>query len=88
MMRPEHEALIQGAIDGTLTEAERDAYRRLMAESAEAQNRAAELERLSDEIESLGQADAPPSLARNVAAQISPMAWAHSSRRTVFLNPK
>jgi hypothetical protein len=89
MLRPEHEALIQGAIDGTLSEQERDAYRRLMAESAEAQNRAAELEQLSDAIESLGLAEPPPGLARDVAAQISPRAWAEPSRHSVLRsNPK
>jgi hypothetical protein len=74
MMRPEHEALIQRAIDGTLTEDEREAYRRLMAESAEAQNRAAELEQLTELIESLGQAEAPERLAGDVIRQVSPTA--------------
>jgi hypothetical protein len=74
MMRPEHEALIHRAIDGTLTEDEREAYRRLMAESAEAQNRAAELEQLTELIESLGQADAPERLAGDVIRQVSPTA--------------
>lgn len=72
MLRPEHDALIQGAIDGTLTPDQREAYRLLMAESAEAQNRAAQLEKLAELIESIGQASAPPDLAASVLAEVSP----------------
>jgi hypothetical protein len=71
MLTHEHEALIQGAIDGTLTDQEREAYRRLMAESAEAQNRAAQLEQLTSLIESLDQAEAPSRLADEVIRQVS-----------------
>jgi hypothetical protein len=46
MMRPELEALLQGALDNTLTLEERDTLRRLMAESAEVRGRAAHLEQL------------------------------------------
>jgi hypothetical protein len=83
MLRPEHEALIQGAIDGTLTADEREAYRRLMAESAEAQNRAAELEQLTDLIESVGQAEAPARLAGDVIRQVSPSAQREPVRQFV-----
>ena len=70
MLHPEHEALIQGAIDGTLTDDEREAYRRLMASNAEAQNRAAHLEQLTELVESLGQAEAPSRLADAVIRQL------------------
>jgi hypothetical protein len=83
MLPPEHEALIQGAIDGTLTDDEREAYRRLMAESADAQNRAAELEQLTGLIESLGQAEAPARFAGDVIRQISPSAQREPVRQFV-----
>ena len=46
-LRPDVEALLQGAIDNTLTLEERDTLRQLMAESVEVRGRAAHLEQLS-----------------------------------------
>lgn len=83
MLRPEHEALIQGAIDGTLTDEEREAYRQLMASNAEAQNRAAHLEQLTELIESLGQAEAPSGLAAEVIRQLPPSAQREPVRQFV-----
>lgn len=71
MLRPDVEALLQGAIDDTLTAEERDTLRRLMAESLEVRGRAAHLEQLSALIDSLGAAEAPPRLVHDVLAQIS-----------------
>ena len=71
MLRPDVEALLQGAIDNTLTLEERDTLRRLMAESLEVRGRAAHLEQLTALLDSLGGADAPPRLVHDVLAQIS-----------------
>ncbi len=71
MLRPDVEALLQGAIDNTLTLEERDTLRRLMAESVEVRGRAAHLEQLIELLESLPPADAPPRLVHDVLAQIS-----------------
>lgn len=70
-LRPDVEALLQGAIDDTLTPEERDTLRRLMAESLEVRGRAAHLAQLTELLDSLGAADAPPRLVHDVLAQIS-----------------
>jgi hypothetical protein len=70
-LRPDVEALLQGAVDNTLTPEERDTLRMLMAESVEVRGRAAHLEQLSELLDSLGAADAPPRLVHDVLAQIS-----------------
>jgi hypothetical protein len=71
MVRPDLEALLQGALDDTLTPEERDTLRRLMAESVEVRGRAAHLEQLVEMLESLPPADAPPRLVQDVLSQIS-----------------
>jgi hypothetical protein len=71
MMRPDVEALLQGAIDDTLTPEERDTLRRLMAENLEVRGRADHLEQLRELLDSLGAAEAPPRLMHDVLAQIS-----------------
>ena len=71
MIRPELEALLQGAIDHSLTADERAELARILSESPEARARAAELDVLTGLIESLGPADAPAGLADHVRAQIS-----------------
>lgn len=71
MLRPDVEALLQGAIDDTLTPEERETLRRLMADSAEVRERAAHLERLTDLLDSLPSAEAPPRLVYDVLAQIA-----------------
>ena len=57
MIRPELEALLQGALDNTLTAEERAELARMLSESPEARERAAELSALAGLIESLGPAD-------------------------------
>ena len=71
MIRPELDALLQGALDNTLTPEERDRLNRLMTESPEARARAAQLGQLNSLLDSLGPADAPVGLVHDVLAQIS-----------------
>lgn len=71
MNRRDLEALLQGALDNSLTADERARLARLLSESPEARARAAELDALAGLIESLGPADAPADLVDNVLAQIS-----------------
>ena len=70
-LRPDVEALIQGALDDTLTPEERERLDRLMTESVEARGRAAHLKELTDLLDSLGPAEPPATLAQDVLAQIS-----------------
>jgi len=70
MIPPELEALLQGALDDTLTAEERAQLARLLSESPEARERAAELSALAGLIESLGPADAPAGLVDNVLAHV------------------
>jgi hypothetical protein len=72
MLRHDHEALLQGAVDGSLTPEERDALRRLLAHNADARTRAGELGQLNAFLASLGPAEAPPDLVDQVVARISP----------------
>lgn len=91
MIRPELEALLQGALDDTLTPEERDRLARIISESGDARSRAAELTQLATLIESLGQADAPPGLVANVLTQVSqrPQAIRPSTfQRGVIVNKK
>ena len=76
MLRPEHEALLQGAVDGTLTPEERDALRQLLARNADARERVGELGRLNALLASLGPAEAPPHLVADVLARVRPHAAA------------
>ena len=71
MIRPELEALLQGALDDTLTPEERDRLARTISENRAVRERGAELEQLTSLIDSLGPADAPPGLIDNVLAQVS-----------------
>ena len=71
MIRPELEALLQGALDHALTADERAQLARMLSESPEARERAAELGALAGLIESLGPADAPAGLVDNVLAHVS-----------------
>jgi len=89
MLRQDHEALLHGAIDNTLTLAERDALGELLATDADARQRFAELERLNALLASLGQAEAPSDLVANVLARISPHTAAPQPvRNIVRLVPK
>ena len=74
MIRPELEALLQGALDNTLTPDEQARLARMLSESREARERAAEFEQLAGLIESLGPADAPagPRRRRSRAGFASP----------------
>ena len=54
MLRHDHEALLHGAIDNTLTLEERDALRGLLANDAASRQRFGELERLNALLASLG----------------------------------
>jgi hypothetical protein len=76
MLRHEHEALLQGAVDGTLTPEERDALRQLLARNADARERVGELGRLNALLASLGTAEAPPTLVTDVLARVRPHAAA------------
>jgi hypothetical protein len=72
MLRPDQEALLQGAVDGTLTPEERDALRQLLAHDAAARERVGELGRLNALLASLGPAEAPAALVDDVVARIAP----------------
>jgi len=72
MLRHDHEALLQGAVDGSLTAEEREALRKLLADNADARTRAGELGQLNALLASLGPAEAPPDLVDQVVARISP----------------
>lgn len=83
MMRPDHEALLQGAIDGTLTPEEHNALQQLLARDAAARERAGELARLNALLASLGPVEAPPALVADVLARVSPSAAAPQPLRKV-----
>ena len=92
MIRPELDALLQGALDDTLTHDERAQLARELRDNPEARARAAELTELAALIDSLGPADAPPGLVGNVLAQVShrPQAVRQSStiQRGIAVNKK
>ena len=89
MLRHDHEALLHGAIDGTLTLEERDALQELLAHDANARQRFGELERLNALLASLGPAQAPSGLVADVLARISPHTAAPQPvRNVVRLVPK
>ena len=71
MIRPELEALIQGALDDALTPEEQARLARFISESPEARERVAQLEQLASLIESLDSARAPIGLVDNVLAEVS-----------------
>jgi len=72
MVRPEVDALLQGAIDDTLTPEERETLRQLMRDEVAVRDRAAELDQVNHLLSTLGPADAPPDLVDAVLARISP----------------
>ena len=89
MLRHDHEALLHGAIDDTLTLEERDTLRELLAHDADARHRYGELERLNALLASLGPAEAPSDLVADVLARISPHTAAPQPvRNIVRLVPK
>jgi hypothetical protein len=92
MIRPELDALLQGALDNTLTAEERAQLARELADNPDARARAARLTELSSLLDSLGPAEAPPGLVGNVLAQVShrPQALRPSStiQRGVAVNKK
>jgi hypothetical protein len=90
MIRPELEALLQGALDNTLTAEERAELARILSESPEARERAAELSALAGLIESLGPADAPSGLVDHVLSQVShhPQVRHVTFQRGVAVNKK
>ena len=91
MIRPELDALLQGALDNTLTPDERDRLGRLMTESPEARARAAQLGQLNGLLDSLGPADAPVGLVHDVLAQISTQPYSihvSAQRRGTPVNKK
>lgn len=81
-LRPDVEALVQGALDDSLSPDDRKALDRLLSTDADVRARAAELHQLSALIESIGQVDAPPTLAADVLAVINKSA--RSSRVVEF----
>lgn len=70
-LRPDFEALVQGALDGSLSPEDRGTLDRLLSTDPDVRARAAELRQLSALIESLGQVDAPPTFAADVLAAIN-----------------
>ena len=69
-LRPEIEALVQGAIDGSLSPDDHKTLDDLMASDHSVRARAAELEQLSALLQSVRQVDAPPTFAADVLARI------------------
>jgi hypothetical protein len=69
-LRPEIEALVQGALDGSLSPEDRQTLDRMLASDPSVRARAAELDRLAALLQSVGQVDAPPTFAADVLARI------------------
>ena len=90
MITPELEALLQGALDNTLTADERAQLARMLSENPEARGRAAELDALVGLLESHGLAGAPAGLVDNVLAQVShrPHVRHETFQRGVIVNKK
>jgi hypothetical protein len=65
------DALLQGALDKTLTPEEQARLARILSGSREARDRAAAFEQLAELIESLGPVTPPPGLVDHVLAQVS-----------------
>lgn len=72
MLRPEYEALLHGAIDGTLSAGERETLRLLIRNDSALRERAAELDQVNNLLASLGPAEAPPDLVEAVLARLTP----------------
>jgi hypothetical protein len=90
MIDPELEALLQGALDNTLTADQRARLARMLSDRPEARDRAAELTELAGLIESLGLADAPAGLVDNVLTQVThrPQVRHATFQRGVTVNKK
>jgi len=91
MIRPELEALIQGALDNALTAEEQARLARWISESPDARERTAQLAQLATLIQSLGPAEAPPGFVDDVLAEVShrPLAVHQSTfLRGVAVNKK
>jgi hypothetical protein len=71
MSKYDLDALLQGELDDTLTEDERAGLARMISESSQARDRAAEFKQLAGLIESLGPATPPPGLVEHVLAEVS-----------------
>ena len=71
MIHPDHEVLLQGRIDGTLTGDEREQLDRLLATDADVRARADELDRLADLVDSLGDVDPPSGLTQQILSAIA-----------------
>jgi anti-sigma factor RsiW len=68
---PDAEALLQGRIDGTLTDAQRTELDRLLATDRDVRVRATELDRLAEIIESVGDVDPPAELTQQILSAIA-----------------
>ena len=91
MIRPELEALLQGALDNALTADEAARLAQWINESPDARERVAQLAQLATLIESLGPAQAPLSLVDDVLAEVThrPIAIPQSTfPRGVAVNKK
>jgi hypothetical protein len=91
MIHSDLDALLQGALDNSLTPEEQDRLARMISESGEARARAAEFEQLTGLIESLGPANPPPGLVEHVLAQVSHRPYAvrpSTFERGVTVNKK
>ena len=91
MTHSDLDALLQGALDHTLTAEEQARLARMINESREARGRAAEFKQLAGLIESLDPVDAPPGLVDHVLAQVSQRPYAvrqSTFERGVTVNKK
>ena len=71
MIHHDLDSLLQGSLDNTLTADERARLARLISESSEARDRAAQFTELTALLDSLGSVEAPPDLAASVLKHIS-----------------
>jgi hypothetical protein len=91
MTHSELDALLQGALDDTLTPQEQARLAGMIGENRAARDRAGELKQLAGLIESLGPADPPPGLVDDVLAQVSHRPYAvrpSTSLKGVTVNKK
>jgi len=91
MIHSELDALLQGALDKTLSPEEQARLARMISESREARDRAREFEQLAGLIESIGPAIPPPGLLDHVLEQISHRPYAvrpSTFERGVTVNKK
>lgn len=91
MSKSDLDALLQGGLDNTLTPEDRDRLARMLSESGQARDRAAEFTQLAGLIESIGPATPPPGLVEHVLAQVSHRPYAvrpSTFERGVTVNKK